>query len=100
MALAAIVHAGIQGIEDGLVAPEPTEEDLSLLSPEALAARGLTRLPETLEAALTRMAETPAVAEWFPHSFLPVYAAHKASEVAFLAEMDTAARCAAYERTY
>ena len=44
LALAAIVHAGAQGIEEGLAAPEPTEEDLSLLSADELAKRGFIRV--------------------------------------------------------
>ncbi|MEL6520413.1 MAG: glutamine synthetase family protein [Pseudomonadota bacterium] len=100
LALAAIVHAGCQGIEDGLAAPVPTEEDLSLLSPDVLADRGFVRLPETLETALDQFIGNPVVTGWFPEAFAPVYLAHKASEIAHLAEMDTAARCAAYEATY
>ncbi len=100
LALAAVVHAGCQGIEEKLVAPEPTEEDLSLLSPEALAERGFIRLPETLEAALERFETNRTVTGWFPDSFADVYCAHKASEITHLSEMDTKARCAAYEATY
>ena len=54
LALAALVHAGCQGIEEGLAAPTPTTDDLSLLSAAELTARGYERLPETLEAALHR----------------------------------------------
>lgn len=100
LALAAIVHAGVQGIEEDLPAPAPTEEDLSLLSTEALAARGYIRLPESLEAALERMESSDVVRSWFPADFLPVYRTHKAAELAHLADMDIAARCAAYESTY
>jgi len=100
LALAAVVHAGVQGIEEGLAAPDSTEEDLSLLPAEELAARGFIRLPESLEAALARTMENETVAQWFPTPFLPIYKAHKASEIVHLAEMDTMARCAAYENTY
>lgn len=100
LALAAIVHAGCQGIEDGLTAPAPTEEDLSLLSTEDLNARGFIRLPETLEAALERFGTHDTVTGWFPDGFTKVYLAHKESEIAHVAEMDTAARCAAYEAAY
>ena len=100
LALAAIVHAGCQGIEDGLSAPAPTEEDLSLLSPEDLHARGFVRLPETLGAALDAFDADPVAKGWFPESFAAVYRAHKTAEIAHLAEMDTPARCAAYEATY
>lgn len=100
LALAAIVHAGCQGIEDALTAPAPTEEDLSLLSPQALAERGLIRLPETLPAALDRFAANDTVTGWFPPGFAALYAAHKASEIAHVADLDTAAQCAAYAETY
>lgn len=100
LALAAVVHAGAQGIEDGLKAPAPTEEDLSLLSPEALRARGFVRLPETLEAALDAFAAEPVTRGWFPETFAAVYRAHKMAEIAHLADMDTLTRCAAYENTY
>lgn len=100
LALAAIVHAGVQGIEEDLAAPEPTEEDLSLLSTDELAQRGFIRLPETLEAALQRTAESEAATGWFPQAFVPVYRAHKASEIEHVAKMEIDARCAAYEATY
>jgi glutamine synthetase len=100
LALAVIVHAGVQGIEDGLKAPAPTEEDLSLLSPEALQARGYLRLPQTLEAALEAFAADPVVTGWFPNGFTALYRAHKQAEIAHLAGLDVPGRCAAYENTY
>ncbi|MEM1360759.1 MAG: glutamine synthetase family protein [Pseudomonadota bacterium] len=100
LALAAIVHAGCQGIEDGLSAPEPTEEDLSLLTSEELSARGFIRLPETLEAALDKFVANEIVTGWLPEGFAKLYSDHKASEIAHVAEMDTNARCRAYENAY
>ncbi|GFE52517.1 glutamine synthetase [Roseobacter cerasinus] len=100
LALAAVVHAGCQGIEEGLTAPAASEDDLSLLSPEALAARGYARLPETLEAALDSFAASTTVTGWFPDQFADVYRAHKLAEIAHLADMDIDAKCAAYADTY
>ncbi|MEM6358164.1 MAG: glutamine synthetase family protein, partial [Pseudomonadota bacterium] len=100
LALAAIVHAGCQGIEDDLPAPTPTEEDLSLLPEEALAAKGLHRLPTTLEEALDRMTNNAVVSSWFGDEVVPVYRLHKEAEIAHVAEMDAEARCRAYEATY
>lgn len=100
LALAAVVHAGCQGIEDGLTAPAPTEEDLSLLSSKDLAARGYIRLPESLNTALERFAGNATVRGWFPEDFADVYLAHKASEIAHLSEMDVPAQCAAYAESY
>ncbi|APX25170.1 Glutamine synthetase, catalytic domain [Salipiger profundus] len=100
LALAAIVHAGCQGIEDALPIPSVTEEDLSTLPPAELEARGYARLPQTLAEALERFAANATVTGWFPEGFAEVYLAHKKGELAWLRDMDTAARCAAYGTTY
>jgi glutamine synthetase len=96
LALAAIVHAGAQGIEDGLPAPAVTEEDLAALSEAELAARGYARLPTTLEAALDRFEADATVRGWFPGRFPEIYLAHKRAEAALVADLDVPARCAAY----
>lgn len=100
LALAAIVHAGCQGIEEGLVAPSPTEEDLSLLSAPELAARDLIRLPQSLEEALERFTQNATVTGWFPKGFAEIYAAHKATEIEHLKDGDAEAQCEAYAQTY
>lgn len=100
LALAAVVHAGVQGIEEGLPSPTPTQEDLSLLSHNELSARGYVRLPTTLEAALARFEASETATGWFPTAFAPVYRAHKDAEIAHLEGMDVARKCAAYEATY
>ena len=100
IALAAIVHAGAQGIADGLNAPSPTEEDLSLLPPEILAERGFVRLPQTLETALEAFQSNPIVTGWFGTEFAGVYVAHKTAEIDAVRDLETAGKCAAYEGTY
>ena len=100
LALAAIVHAGTQGIEEALPAPSPTEEDLSLLAPETLLQRGIVRLPQSLEEALERFEGNAIARRWFPGDFAAVYIAHKRGELAFLEGMNQAERCAAYEAVY
>lgn len=100
LALAAIVHAGAQGIEDTLPRPKVTEEDLSVLSSEELEERGYIRLPESLEEALKRFEDNKTVCGWFPDEFAAVYIAHKRGELAYLKGKDTAERCAAYEEVY
>lgn len=100
LALAAIVHAGVQGIEERLPVPEATEEDLSLLDADALAARGFIRLPQTLEAALERFEGNPVVRDWFPAGFPEVYVKHKKGEIAYLDGKTQDEICAAYEAVY
>lgn len=100
LALAALVHAGAQGIEEGLPPPAPSEEDLSALPVETLRERGFVRLPETLEAALERLESNATVRGWFAGDFATVYVAHKRGELAFLEGMTDAERCEAYEAVY
>ncbi len=100
LALAAIVHARCQGIEDELTAPQVTDEDLSLLSPQELEEKGYVRLPESLNEALERFEDNKTVCSWFPTGFSSVYAAHKRGEMQVLEGMDETARCAAYEDVY
>lgn len=100
LALAAIVHSGAQGFEDGLGMPEVTGEDLSLLDGSALAARGLVRLPTGLEAALDRFARNGTVRGWFGERFAEVYLAHKAAELSHVRDMGEAELHALYESVY
>lgn len=98
--LAAIVHAGTQGIEEALPTPLATEEDLSLLSETELKKRGYVRLPANLEDALDRLEHTESVQQWFSTNFLDVYLKHKRGELDYLKGKDETESCAAYEETY
>ena len=100
LALAAIAHAGAAGIEAGLPAPEPTREDLSLLTEAELAARGLRRLPLDLDAALTAFAADGTATGWFPETFADIYLAHKRAEIGSLRDRSPEEVCAAYQATY
>ncbi len=98
--LAAIVHAGVQGIEDGMPTPPATSEDLSLLSAEVLAQRGYRRLPESLETALELFQNDPVAPTWFPDGFADIYVKHKRGELDFLKDKSDAEVHAAYEDAY
>ena len=98
--LAAVVHAGCQGIEDGLPVPDATEEDLADLDADTLAARGLHRLPQSLTSALDRFAENATVRGWFEAPFPEVYLAHKQGELSYLVGKSDAEIHAAYEAVY
>jgi len=100
LALAAIVHAGTQGIEEELDCPAVTEEDLSLLSESALRNRNIVRLPQTLEAALEIFAGNKTVTGWFPPAFADIYIKHKQGEMAYLSKMTESEIYAAYGSTY
>jgi glutamine synthetase len=100
LALAAIVHAGTQGIEEELDIPGATEEDLSLLSAGELEKRGFIRLPQTLEAALGAFAGDSIAKGWFPPAFADIYLRHKQAEIEFLKGKAEPEICVAYEAVY
>jgi len=100
LVLAAIIHAGCQGIEDQLPSPMATEEDLSLLSQKELSARGYIRLPQSLPAALESFVSNATVTSWFPGAFADIYHKHKLGEIAATEGKDEAELCAAYEAVY
>ncbi len=100
LALAALVHAGAQGIEDQLDTPAVTEEDLSQLSADGLAKRDIVRLPQSLEAALQKFRTDETVTNWFPSGFADVYVKHKQGEIAYLNDLSEAEIFKAYETVY
>ncbi len=100
LALAAVIHAGVQGIEEGLQTPDITEEDLSLLDEASLTSRGLIRLPESLPDALARFENNQTVRDWFSEEFCEIYLSHKRGELEYVASLDEAGKCAAYGDVY
>jgi glutamine synthetase len=76
------------------------QENLSLLAPDALKARGFVHLPQSLPEALDRFAANPKTAEWFSSEFAYVYRKHKQGEIAFLNGRDQAEICETYEEVY
>ncbi len=98
--LAALVWAGLDGIRNKRVPPEPTAEDLSLLDDAALTARGIRRLPGSLVEALSLLEEHAVARDWFPPEFIDVYLKHKRGEIAHLEGLDEAEVHAAYSRVY
>ena len=52
LTFAALLHAGLEGIEQGYELPDPMEENLYHLTPEQRRERGIISLPETLGEAI------------------------------------------------
>ena len=61
LTFAAMLHAGLDGIEQGYDIPEPMETNLYDLSPEERDERGIEQLPETLGEAVEAMAGSDLV---------------------------------------
>lgn len=100
LALAGLILAGLAGVRDRLVAPEPTYDDISLWSDERLAAAGIKRLPSSLEAALAALEADSVLCAALPSRLPAIYAAHKRGEIAHVAAMQSEERFAAYVAVY
>ena len=100
LALAALVHAGAQGIEEKLPMPPISHEDLSQLPADELARRGYLRNKQLIFDTLEDISNNQTARSWFPPEFLPLYAAHKQSELAQLEGKSVEEQCAAYAEAY
>src|SRR6266550_303306 len=58
LTFAALLHAGLEGIEQGYELPEPMETNLYHLTPEQRRERGIVSLPETLGEAIDELAHS------------------------------------------
>ena len=61
LCFAAMLHAGLEGIERGYELPEPMERNLYHLSPEERVQRGIEQLPDSLGEAIEIAAESELV---------------------------------------
>ena len=61
LCFAAMLHAGLEGIERGYELPEPMEQNLYHLTPEERHRRGIEQLPENLGEAIELAAESELV---------------------------------------
>jgi glutamine synthetase len=100
LALAALVHAGVQGIEEGLRTPNATTEDLSLFDKTTLAGMGIERLPSSLSEALDRFNASPMIEKWFGKVFCEVYTNHKKAELKILESLTFEEKCTMYGRVF
>lgn len=100
LVLAALIEAGIDGLDGDMPPPEPTTGDLSAMGPEALAQLGVERLPETLAAALDRLDGSAWARGAFGDFFVDSYLSHKRSEIAAVAGLTAAEVCARYAEVY
>src|SRR6266568_1674609 len=70
LTFAALLHAGLEGIEQGYELPEPMETNLYHLTPEQRRERGIVSLPETLGEAIDELAQSELARKALgPHIF-------------------------------
>ena len=100
LALAALVEAGMDGLDAGLDAPAVTREDLAEAPPERLAELGVEPLPNSLAAALDRLEASGWARAALGPVLLDVYLRHKRAEVEIMEGLSPEEVCARYARAY
>jgi glutamine synthetase len=80
LTFAAMLHAGLEGIENGYELPEPMERNLYELSHDERVERGIEQLPETLGEAIEVLAESDLVRKALGEHIFPRYVELKREE--------------------
>jgi glutamine synthetase len=100
LALAVLVHAGLEGIRKRRPAPQAMESDPTTLAPEELRARGIVRLPQSLAEALDALEADAVVRGWFPPPLLEAYLRYKRWEIGYLGNLPPDEQCRRYAESY
>ncbi len=98
LALGALVHAGVDGIQKKL--PLTASHDVAAMSESKRKAAGIHPLPSSLGEALDNLEATPEAKDWFGATYLDAYLRHKRAEIAMVADLSDAELCARYAETY
>jgi glutamine synthetase len=80
MALGALVHAGVDGMERKQPLPQLASKPFAAMSDAERLASGLRPLPRMLGEAIELLRNTPAAREWFGPDFLDLYINFKLDE--------------------
>lgn len=86
LALAVVLAAGVAGVEEGLVPPEPIAEDPGMWSAGDRAMREVARLPRTPQEQDEAMLTSPRVSDVFGEQLLGAFRAVRASDAAWASE--------------
>lgn len=98
--LAALVNAGLDGLDRALPTPTPTETDLADLSAGALAATGCEPLAGSLGEALDRLTASDWAKQAFGATLVDVIERHKRAEIGLMEGLTDAEVCARYHAAY
>ena len=100
MVIGAILRAGLEGIKAKLPMPTPIDRDPSDLTPEEMKSLGVVALPASLEEALARLEQSPAIRSWMSRVFLSSYVSVKRKEIAMMEGKSSEEICARYRDAY
>jgi len=98
--LAALINAGLDGLDRGLSAPTPTETDLAALDAADLEATGCRRLAGSLDEALSALTSSEWAARAFGETLVDVIDRHKRTEIDLMEGLSEAEICARYHAAY
>ena len=98
--LAALIRAGISGLDERLATPGATTTDLAAISDAERAELGVSRLPQSLAEALGSLSKSQWAEQAFGKTLVDTYLRHKRSEVDQLAGLTDAEICAKYAMAY
>ncbi|MEM6461959.1 MAG: glutamine synthetase family protein [Pseudomonadota bacterium] len=98
--LAALLRAGISGLDEQLQTPAATRTDLAELDEQSLADLGIERLPQSLSDALERLSQSDWAQQAFGPTLVDAYLRHKRSEVDQLKDLSDDEICAKYAEAY
>lgn len=96
LALAALIRAGLEGLDRGLPTPPLIEGELDELSPTERERLGVTDLPANLDAALHALEGDPVARGWFSPDLLTTHLAVRRTELRILADATPEEQCARY----
>ena len=96
LALAAILHAGADGLERTLPAAPLIDGDLEEIDPAERARLGIRELPRDVETALAAFEADDNATHWFATDLRTTHLAIRRTEAALLADFDPEERCIRY----
>jgi glutamine synthetase len=100
LVLGALIHAGVDGIENRLSLPMQPGMAFGAMTDEERIATGMQRLPRTLAEALDNLRDTPVARNWFGAEFLDLYLDFKRQEEHALAGFDPQTICDRYAAVF
>ena len=100
MALGALVHAGVDGIERKLSLPSPPAKPFTAMKDAERLAAGMKPLPRTLGEAIALLRSTPAARDWFGPDFFDLYLNFKLEEEQSMAGLEPQQICDRYATAF
>ena len=100
LALAAIIRAGLDGLQRELPAPPLLDRDPAQLDATEAERYGVGGLPASLAESLQALADDDVAAGWMGSLFYDAYVSVKRAEIAGTADMDLEEACARYGEIY